>query len=71
MIRSAHNDRYIMAHYYAYGRVDATDGLAELDPIQFAEHYSQCWNDLERGTASYCPSVQDAWNQYRAMKAST
>src|SRR5690349_11383495 len=65
-----HRDRYIMALYYGYGRQDAANWEQELDPIRFAEHYAALWADVESGRSSFCPSVQDAWEQFRRSLAS-
>jgi len=61
-------DRFLMALYYAYGRNDADIQAGRdwpFEPIAFAEFHDAQWKALERGDASYCPSVQDSYEIYR------
>jgi hypothetical protein len=63
-----HNDRYIMALYYAHGRADAQAKAGErqsVGPTLFAEFYAAQWAQYIAGEQSFMPSVQDAWDLYR------
>jgi hypothetical protein len=62
---STHNDRLIMALYYAHGRNDAPDGATVVGALPFAEWYAAQWDEFQRGECSFMPSVQDAWDTYR------
>lgn len=67
-VPNTHNDRTIMALYYAFGRADADRAAGDrvrVEAISFAEFYSAQWDEFQRGECSFMPSVQDAWDTYR------
>ena len=68
------NNRYLMALYYAHGRVDEADRLtyailgdAHRNPLEFAEWYLAQCEEFANGKSSYLRSVQESWTLWKGI----
>lgn len=66
------NDRYLMALWYAFGRIDAGEGAGLLvlatDGPAFADEHAALTRDFLTEKTTYLPNIMDCWNEYVERK---